>query len=414
MLFNVQYATMSPVLPFDITALIIDIVGENNDTDLLKELSLVSHSFHQDCSKHLFSTVELHDATNYGRRSSKKGFIKLVKSRPNVVKYIRKVHYKWSIKNDDDHLLSPIFSNFLPTTSRLNCLEIDGACQTFDWNTLDSSLISAFLHLMCLPTINHIDLTFIHNFPLSSLTRSVNLHQLGIFHLSFDQPEIVVESEMPKIRELRTSHSHWVRGQYKLFNAKTQDGRPAFNFMDLRQFRTYLWEPEDERNVRYLLQNAKLLEKLHIDVENRGSLVGLHDSLSPVAPTLKVLRLWPSLSLAGLYEELEAMAGHYTLEALSIIFDHDSQNDGEASILGSNIQKVGRVLVRPGWSTLRRVFFTVRGSYSGLTDREKLSMSETLQCLPDKYLSHLSKLDSISFHYSLADSKYFEPDNFLF
>jgi hypothetical protein len=44
---------MSSVLPFDIIALIIDIVGENNDTDLLKELALVSHSFHQLCSKHL-------------------------------------------------------------------------------------------------------------------------------------------------------------------------------------------------------------------------------------------------------------------------------------------------------------------------------------------------------------------------
>ena len=38
---------MSSVLPFDIIALIIDIVGENQDTNLLKELALVSHSFLQ-------------------------------------------------------------------------------------------------------------------------------------------------------------------------------------------------------------------------------------------------------------------------------------------------------------------------------------------------------------------------------
>ena len=31
---SVQQSTMSPVLPFDITALIIDIVGEDNDADL--------------------------------------------------------------------------------------------------------------------------------------------------------------------------------------------------------------------------------------------------------------------------------------------------------------------------------------------------------------------------------------------
>ena len=49
---------MSPVLPFDIIALIVDIAVENNDTNLLKELALVSHSYHQIRSKHLFATVE--------------------------------------------------------------------------------------------------------------------------------------------------------------------------------------------------------------------------------------------------------------------------------------------------------------------------------------------------------------------
>ena len=69
---------MSPFLPFDITALIIDIVGEDNDTDLLKELALVSHSFHQICRIHLFATVDLYDALPNYHASSKKGFIELV------------------------------------------------------------------------------------------------------------------------------------------------------------------------------------------------------------------------------------------------------------------------------------------------------------------------------------------------
>jgi hypothetical protein len=72
---------MSPVLPFDIISLIIDIVGENNDTNLLKELALASHSFLQICSKHLFATVELHDADPIRHvASSKKGFVKLLKA----------------------------------------------------------------------------------------------------------------------------------------------------------------------------------------------------------------------------------------------------------------------------------------------------------------------------------------------
>ena len=90
---------MSTVLLFDIFALTIDIAGENKDTNLLKELALVSHSFHQICSEHLFATVDLHDSTFHDSiwayvPSSKKGFVKLVKSRPNVVNYIRKLMYK--------------------------------------------------------------------------------------------------------------------------------------------------------------------------------------------------------------------------------------------------------------------------------------------------------------------------------
>ena len=108
---------MPPDFPFDIIALIVDIVGENNETDLLRKLALVSHSLNQICSKHLFA-VDLYNATSL-LASSKKGFVKLLKSRPEVVKYIRKLKYNVIFNGDDDDLLSPILLNFLPTFSRL-------------------------------------------------------------------------------------------------------------------------------------------------------------------------------------------------------------------------------------------------------------------------------------------------------
>ena len=136
---------MSPVLPFDIIYLIIHIVGENEDTNLLKELALVSHSFHQICSKHLFATVELHDANpKRNVASSKKGFVKLLNSRPYVVKYIRKLTYKMSNYyfpiNNDDELLSPILLNFLRTIPSLNYLKITSSMTSSDWNELNPSL----------------------------------------------------------------------------------------------------------------------------------------------------------------------------------------------------------------------------------------------------------------------------------
>ena len=405
---------MSPVIPFDIITVIIDIVGESKDTDLLKELALVSHSFLQICSKHLFATVELHDTVpRHYLAASNKGFVKLLKSRPDVVNYIRKLTYKMgndshyqslqlppthpNYRSDDDsHLLSLIPPNFLQTIPHLNSLTIASAG---DWKTLDSSLKSSLLHLMQRPTINHIELSFIRNFPLSSLTSSVNLHRLYISHLfdshhdgedgSFEN----IHSEMI-LRELHTSESSLPTT--KLLHAKTQDGRPAFNFTNLRRLSISFTLFEDEWIIRHLLQNAKLLEKLHLSVDFRRSVVGL---LSLSARTLKVLDLTLFLyrfsfpPLSGLCEELETMAGHNMLESLSFEIKVDSHETED--FIGSVIQKVEEVLVNPGWSNLRQVSFKV----FCLTWADKAKL-EALRSLPDKYLSHLSKLESVAFNYS--------------
>ena len=120
---------MSPDLPFDIIAIIIDIVGENKDTYLLKELSLVSHCFYEICSKHLFAIVDLHGGSFWRRSrqaSSKKGFVKLLINKPDVLKYIRKLKYNVEYYDDEsDDLLSLIISqHFLVSTASQSPLQV--------------------------------------------------------------------------------------------------------------------------------------------------------------------------------------------------------------------------------------------------------------------------------------------------
>ena len=412
---------MSSILPFEIIGVIIDIVGENDDTDLLKKLSLVSHSFHQICSKHLFATVELSDVDRHDRVArSKKGFIKLVKSRPNVVKYIRELTYNIQIPsypsttfNNDDRILSSMLPNLLRTISHLNCLTITAS--QLDWNTLDSSLTSAFLYLMHLPTINHIDLSLIQNFPLSNFTSSPNLHRLDIsylrnFHQSIPEEEyssafVILSETTPKIREFHTSSS--ILMTTKLLHAKRQDGLPAFDFMDLRRLFICLG---DEQNIRYLLQNAKSLEKLHLLVGpvHWHGLLRLRDIISSGARALKVLHftvfaslLYGSLNLrlAGLCEGLELMAGHNMLEALSFDLHVDDQKETEDSI-GSEVQRMEKVLVKSGWSTLRQVSFKIKLMRWGNSQNVELYKAVE-QTLPDKYLNRLSKLESVALDYSV-------------
>ena len=397
---------MSPVIPFDIFALIIDIIAENRDTDLLKGLALVNHSFLQICSKHLFATVELHepDSTRRKYATSINGFVKLLKSKPDVVMHIRKLTYRiglgaieckrYPLYSDEYDLLLPI-PNLLRTIPQLNCLTIAPEhSHEKDWNTLDYSMTSALLHLMHLPTINHIEISFIRNFPLSNLTSSDNLHRLNISHL-FDVEgedgslENVQSEKM--LRDFRALHSSPVTT--KLLHAKLQDGRPAFNFMDLRLLSMTFIEPEDEQNIRYILQNAELPEKLHLSVDYHCSIVGL---LSPTAHILKVLGLtvrYRSSVCSGVCEELEAMAGHNMLEVLS--FEVKVSGFESEDFIGSVFQKVEEILVKPGWSALRQVYFKVSCSYGIIK-----SQYEALKSLPDKYLSHLPKLESVAFDYS--------------
>ena len=409
---------MSTILPFDIIAQIIYTVGENKDTNLLKELALVSHCFHQICCKHLFATVELNSEAHSKHHvaSSKKRFVNLLKSRPYIVNYIRKLTYGVGYKFDDrppsskfqsvylmsdDYLLSPVLPNLLRTISRLNCLKIEASF--LRWNEIEPSLTSAFLHLMHLPTVNHIGLSSIENFPISSLIPSFNLLRLDVTSLSCIDPlasetEIVVQSEMmPKLREFHIFFSAKVL--MMMLHAKMHDGRPAFNFMNLKRLFVSL---DDKQHLLTLLHNARLLEKLHLEVRCvlGSSFEGLHDILSASTRTLKFLCLEVliyetyinevSKPFEELCEGLEALAGHDMLEDLS--FEIELTHDETEVAIGILIENVEKVLAKPGWSALRQVTFKIPVA-------EKADFV-SLQYIYGGYLSHPSKLESVAFNFS--------------
>ena len=88
------------------------------------------------------------------------------------------------------------------------------------------------------------------------------------------------------------------------------------------------------------------------------------------------------------------MAGHNILEALSFQIGVAVVYDATEDFVGSTIQKVENVLVKPGWSGLRQVSFKLQINWNSRR------LCEALQSLPDKYLSHLPKLESVAFNYS--------------
>ena len=104
-------------------------------------------------------------------------------------------------------------------------------------------------------------------------------------------------------------------------------------------------------------------------------------------------------SLAGLCEELEAIAGRNMLEALFLEVPINTICHTVDSI-ESSIQKVENVLAKPGWSALRQVSFKLTISCAELRDHEEFT--EALQSLPDKYLNHLPKNEYVAFNYSVS------------
>ena len=210
----------------------------------------------------------------------------------------------------------------------------------------------------------------------------------------------LLSSRKCKIREFRTS---WSAVQTtKLLHAERQDGRPAFNFMSLRRLSVSVVRFKDELNIRYLLQNAKLLEELHLEVAYGQSIVGF---LLPSPRTLRVLDLRAFLSadsnsvvLGGFCEELEALAGHNMLEALSFTVRVFALE--EKDFVGSSIQNLEKVLVKPGWPALRQISLKISIKRGIGSWKDSAELCEALQFLPDKYLSHLSNLESVAFDYS--------------
>ena len=96
--------------------------------------------------------------------------------------------------------------------------------------------------------------------------------------------------------------------------------------------------------------------------------MGLHDILSPHARNLKVLDFTVSLydefldlllplPLSGLCNKLEAIVGHNIMEALSFEIDVDGHET--AIFVGSMIHNLEMVLVKSGWSALKRVSINI-------------------------------------------------------
>ena len=173
-----------PILPLDVIGNIIESLVEDIDEglDYVKACSLVCHSFLPLCRAHIFSSITIKVAGNTGSSDSDEryysntteAFGQLVLETPEIARSIRNLYIIIvDPRSQSGHLFNQVPQNL----TRLQLLSLSRWC-TVDWNNISSSMQHSLLNLVHIPTLSHLSLKRIKNFPISHLDTCTNLKQL--------------------------------------------------------------------------------------------------------------------------------------------------------------------------------------------------------------------------------------------
>ena len=248
------------VIPFDVYELIIDSLAEDDEElTTMRACSLVSRAFLPLSRKHIFASVKIRSPRRSTSLSVDK-FVHLIEQNPEIGEYIRKFDYGIATHDHIPHTLRKL--------TKLKSLTLWQSTENeFVWRT-NWPMRSALLHLMQLPTLSHLKLNGITNFPFDLIYRS-SLKHLEIECTNFVAEDVVPPSTTPLSRKsvcLR-EYSAGLRSASvtkKLVEAKRPDGLPIVDFTELTKV-TASWDNQEDINViRPIFIQAKQLKEIDL------------------------------------------------------------------------------------------------------------------------------------------------------
>jgi hypothetical protein len=279
---------------------------------------------------------------------------------------------------------------------------------------------------MHLPTLTHLHLNYIKNFPVSVLFSCIGLKHLQLDYVSIKDectpsPPGLYILTVPRILEYSVSQSATIT--VRLLTTKLVDGTLALNFTNLQRLSVEFRTNEDVEVTRSLLKESNQLEELRVKgkkcfitfphfklilvltVANHGpatasaSLSGLGDlgfhtfgttlCISLCAVDCKSPRIF-----CGLCNELSAMSiANNTLKTLRIelktdVLEISSSGDHEW-------ERLDVILSGPRWSFLENISIDIIALDYRNTPRELLPDS------PKRQLTRLSTRTSFNFKFSV-------------
>ena len=240
---------MVPIIPLDIIETIVDILinshpSDDSDTTGLQDVkafSLTCKSFLPFCRKHIFSSIQIkmenRTWASIGMPTGE-AFEQLLSETPAIAKYVRQLTIH--IIQESHSWPSYAFDRVPRQLTRLQSLKVSiwrHSRTSSDWNDLSSSIQCSILNLIHLPTLSHLGLTGIGNFPISNLITCANLKHLSIedLHIATGHDEVASSSLQNSMQlqalDIQISGSETLG----LLAARCPDGRSVLDFTVLEK-----------------------------------------------------------------------------------------------------------------------------------------------------------------------------------
>ncbi|KAF8968044.1 hypothetical protein BDZ97DRAFT_1916272 [Flammula alnicola] len=356
--------TPTPVVPFDVIEVILDILAWDYNEPYFRSLeacSLTCHSFLPLCRKRIFASIKVNGT--YSRRSNRTNMLSdLLTTAPDIADYVRELHF--GITNDDEEYFNGL-PEILRRLTNLNSLHLfHHGSGKLDWKGLALPIKDAMACLMSLPTLTSLDLSWIANFPVSALISCTHLQDFHIDFVDIAEIDDTPHAMLPVASILLEGYSFGYEGAIgtkKILEAKHSDGQSIFAFTDLKVFSADCRTLEDMDIPQTLLRRTRQLTRIILHIRHL-SFFGLARSIAPSINTLKKLILHINVDsehtdpLSGLCAELEEMAGRNVLEYLEICVDVEMDMYCKT---GDEWGMLDKVLSKSGWSALKRVWLDV-------------------------------------------------------
>ncbi|KJA14244.1 hypothetical protein HYPSUDRAFT_72683 [Hypholoma sublateritium FD-334 SS-4] len=318
---------MKTLVPLDDLAHIIDILAVKPDNQSLRELSRTCKFMVPLCRRHLFSSVRLRSNSNTPKQI---GLVHFLSGSPDVACRIKKLSYIVKPHAPSSRQIIDILEVLRSQSTSLQSVSLSSeSVRCSDWNALQEPTKSLLISLMQLPTVTHLQLRYLKNFPLVALSLCSNLADISV-HNVFEAPsssyadQIITRSKVPTPVSLRIGDFNFaISVLMRPPGPNIID--PIIDFSCLENASFNICVASDASQMAEILKMVTRLRTLIIDYEDPLQLAGLGSSLATNAyQTLKSVILYLNVDrehfdpLCGLTLALRQLSGHNVLEELDV------------------------------------------------------------------------------------------------